>query len=384
MLMNTIKQISLIALSAMALFFVSCANSAGGSSSSTAAEIQPGTLKYSVDITLNANGGTISTSTISEEVDSPWYKLPKAETLGLSKTGYTFVGWAKESTVTERLYSDGAQVEIEGKKLTLSLYAIWRCGIEADRENVASLIRNLTADSTVVVKGYLESSDYTAIANALKACNYKVVLDFSISSSSSGIGMELQNCTKLKGLVLPKSQVNFFRYYIDGCLNIESIDVASENSNFSSVDGVLYNKDKSQLRLYPVAKTTENPVIPDTVTEIYSSAMKGNTHIKTITFPDSLTKIGTDAFRNCTGLTTITFSNNSSISTIEADAFTDSALTSATFPNVNRTWNIEDTTASGFNAASSSENTAKMLKGESIAGLGDGYNNHKWTRWIIN
>ena len=183
MLMNKIKQISFIALSAMALFFVSCANSAGGSSSSNAAEIQPGTLKYSVDITLNANGGTISTSSISEEVDSPWYKLPKAETLGLSKSGYTFVGWAKESTATESLYSDGAQIEIEGKKLTLSLYAIWRAGIEADSENVASLIRNLTADSTVVVKGYLESSDYTAIANALKACNYKVVLDFSSISA---------------------------------------------------------------------------------------------------------------------------------------------------------------------------------------------------------
>ena len=378
--MNKIKQISFIALSAMALFFVSCANSAGGSSSSNAAEIQPGTLKYSVDITLNANGGTISTSSISEEVDSPWYKLPKAETLGLSKSGYTFVGWVKESTATESLYSDGAQIEIEGKKLTLSLYAIWRCGIEADRENVASLIRNLTADSTVVVKGYLESSDYTAIANALKACNYKVVLDFSsISASSSGIGMELKDCTKLKGLVLPKSQVNFFRYYIDGCSNIESIDVASESSNFSSVDGVLYNKDKSQLRLYPVAKTTENPVIPDTVTEIYGSAMKGNTHIKTITFPDSLTKIGISAFENCTGLTAITFTNNSQIQTIETDAFTGcTALATATFPTTSR-WKIEGTEATSFNAPSVPGDTATMLRGGTTA-LGSGWNNHKWTR----
>lgn len=378
--MNKIKQISFIALSAMALFFVSCANSAGGSSSSNVAEIQPGTLKYSVDITLNANGGTISTSSISEEVDSPWYKLPKAETLGLSKSGYTFVGWVKESTATESLYSDGAQIEIEGKKLTLSLYAIWRCGIEADRENVASLIRNLTADSTVVVKGYLESSDYTAIANALKACNYKVVLDFSsISASSSGIGMELKDCTKLKGLVLPKSQVNFFRYYIDGCSNIESIDVASESSNFSSVDGVLYNKDKSQLRLYPVAKTTENPVIPDTVTEIYGSAMKGNTHIKTITFPDSLTKIGISAFENCTGLTAITFTNNSQIQTIETDAFTGcTALATATFPTTSR-WKIEGTEATSFNAPSVPGDTATMLRGGTTA-LGSGWNNHKWTR----
>lgn len=51
--------------------------------------------------------------------------------------------------------------------------------------------------------------------------------------------------------------------------------MADGNGKFSSEDGVLYDKAKTELLLYPMAKLDKSLVIPDSVTSIASYAFKG-------------------------------------------------------------------------------------------------------------
>lgn len=53
--------------------------------------------------------------------------------------------------------------------------------------------------------------------------------------------------------------------------NLEEITVSPDNTMYSSIDGILYNKDVTKLLQYPCSMTSDSLVIPDTVTEISSS-----------------------------------------------------------------------------------------------------------------
>lgn len=102
---------------------------------------------------------------------------------------------------------------------------------------------------------------------------------------------------------------------------LKSINVHNENTNYVSVDGVLYNKDKTVLIAYPAAKTNTEFTVPNTVTEIAEAAFQGAKNLKTINLPSNLTKIGNNAFRGCLALETINLP--ASLTKIGASAFRD-------------------------------------------------------------
>lgn len=78
----------------------------------------------------------------------------------------------------------------------------------------------------------------------------------------------------------------------------EEIIVDEKNSYFCSVDGVLYNKDKTILIRYPVAKIETKFIIPNTVVEIAASAFNGCKYLTELMIPDSVRVIGYEAFYN--------------------------------------------------------------------------------------
>ncbi len=72
--------------------------------------------------------------------------------------------------------------------------------------------------------------------------------------------------------------------------NLESIEVSESNPNYTSIDGVLYNKDITEIIAYPSGKPDETYKIPDgvesvSITDFYLS------QIKNLYIPDSLVKI---------------------------------------------------------------------------------------------
>ena len=100
---------------------------------------------------------------------------------------------------------------------------------------------------------------------------------------------------------------------------LESITVDEANKNFSSVDGVLFNKEKTELICYPANKSGETYTIPYGVENIGMDAFVFSMNLKNVYFSDTVEYIGTEAFAACGSLEGITLP--SGIGVLEPFAF---------------------------------------------------------------
>lgn len=112
-------------------------------------------------------------------------------------------------------------------------------------------------------------------------------------------------CTEVKTITIPSTVTgNIEGSFFSGCTSLTAINVDPENTQYSSIDGVLYNKDQTELIRVPETRTSI--VIPNTVRTIGASAFSGCTKLTSVEMP-MVTTIEENAFSNCTGLTSIEF-----------------------------------------------------------------------------
>ncbi|MBS7390438.1 MAG: leucine-rich repeat protein, partial [Oscillospiraceae bacterium] len=117
-----------------------------------------------------------------------------------------------------------------------------------------------------------------------------------------------------------------------GCESLTEISVSSENADYSSENGVLFNKDKTKIVRYLEGKKDLSYSIPDSVTSIGDWAFENCTSLTSVTIPDSVTSIGFCAFSDCTSLTSVTI--GSGVTSIGSSAFSNcTSLTSVTIPD---------------------------------------------------
>ena len=185
---------------------------------------------------------------------------------------------------------------------------------------------------TVVIPDTIDGKSVTSIGRrAFEGCtNLKSI---TIPNSVTEMGRRaFSGCSSLTGIAIPDSVTEIGKYAFDGCKSLTSITipdgvtsigdgafyncsslteikVASENSNYVSVNGVLYNKDKTTIICYPAGKKGNNYKIPDGVTKVGSSAFIGCSSLTSITIPNSVTEIGYSVFEGCTNLKSITIPN---------------------------------------------------------------------------
>ena len=155
----------------------------------------------------------------------------------------------------------------------------------------------------------------------------------TIPDSVMSIGSSaFSDCSKLRSITIPNSVTSIGAWAFNGCTGLTAINVAMENQNYVSPDGVLYNKDKTTIICYPAGKKGNNYKIPDGVTEIGSIAFSRCSSLTSVTIPNSVTSIGSGAFNGCTSLTRVTIPK--SVTKIGWNAFSDcTSLTSITIPN---------------------------------------------------
>lgn len=113
-------------------------------------------------------------------------------------------------------------------------------------------------------------------------------------------------CTNLVNVSIPSSVTNLGSEPFHYCSKLQSIDVSEENSQYLSLDGVLYSKDKSILYRYPMGKPGTQYSIPENVEVLADCVFDGCGNLSSVTIPDSVFHIGNYVFENCTGLTEIT------------------------------------------------------------------------------
>ena len=148
-------------------------------------------------------------------------------------------------------------------------------------------------------------------------------------------------CESLKEITIPDSVTYIGKKVFYGCNSLKNIFVDKNNKNYSSLNGVLFNKDKTKIICYPSGKTLSHYDIPNSVISIDIDAFEDCTFLKNIilsnnvafvenwaflncislkeiTIPDSVTYIGIEAFYNCTSLKKIYISNNFNINLLDS------------------------------------------------------------------
>lgn len=105
-------------------------------------------------------------------------------------------------------------------------------------------------------------------------------------------------------LQLPKSLVSINSGAFYGCNNLPYIEVDCDNNSYYSQNGVLYNKERTQIVCVP-KKVTGVITIPNGITNINAYSFS-DTLITSVEFPNSVTSISKGALEGCDNLTSIT------------------------------------------------------------------------------
>ena len=104
------------------------------------------------------------------------------------------------------------------------------------------------------------------------------------------------------------------------CGGITNFSVADNNPNLCSVDGVVYNKEKTELIFYPCGRNKTTYTIPDGVNRVgYEAFGLNNDSIEQINIPNSLKEIDMYAFSGCHNLKSIAIPAN--VTSIDEFAF---------------------------------------------------------------
>ena len=124
------------------------------------------------------------------------------------------------------------------------------------------------------------------------------------------------------------TEISLRSFYL--CGELERIDVSKQNSNYSSVDGVLFNKDKTELLYYPLGRKGAYTV-PDGVIKIGAYAFMYCSGLTDIVISDTVTELKDSSFYTCTGLKNIILGNQ--VQKIDEHVFEDCKITEVSIPD---------------------------------------------------
>lgn len=160
--------------------------------------------------------------------------------------------------------------------------------------------------SDVVIPSEIEGLPVTAIS--VGAFYLSTITSIEIPNTVTSIGeMAFLGCTSLKSVKLSTRVAKIDKNAFGSCSALQEIQVAKDNPNFSSLNGVLYSKKQDTLVIYPAAKTDAAYIIPSGVTSVAMYAFSENPYLETLTIPNSLIKVGDSAFYNCKNLRAVSY-----------------------------------------------------------------------------
>jgi hypothetical protein len=181
----------------------------------------------------------------------------------------------------------------------------------------------------VTITGYSGSGGEVAIPETIEDLPVTSIGDYAFTYSS------------LTSAAIPGSVTMIGNQAFSDCASLDSITVDPVNQAFSSLDGVLFDKNRGVLIQFPGGKSGSytmpdsvvtigtyafldcynltDVIIPESVTTLAESAFNGCSGLTGISIPDSVITIGTNAFLYCTGLTNIIIPN--SVTTIGESVF---------------------------------------------------------------
>lgn len=141
-----------------------------------------------------------------------------------------------------------------------------------------------------------------------------------LSDSISRIGKNVfKDCVSLESINIPHSVRKIDTGCFRGCTSLKEIVIDRKNRYFKSMNGIMFNKNKSTLICYPTCIEGEVYEIPDSVQVIEDWAFADAKNVKKVIIPDSVERIGEGAFFHCENLEEIVIPY--SVDTIQDTAF---------------------------------------------------------------
>lgn len=318
---------------------------------------QTATATLDEEGTLTING----TGVVGEGLDKTRYVSSYQKDIGENN-----ISEDNEIIISE--FWNGKNLYFEGKDVKKVIIGEGITGIENDIFNQCDNLRSIEIPSTVSYIGDkafhytygLEeikinennthfSSDSGVLFNKNKTqlINYpkgKTDTQYVIPDTVTNIkGLSFTNNGLVKTIQISKNveqvESNAFR----SCHSLENIIVAEENPNYLTIDGILYNKDKTDLICYPSEKQGKTYTINENVKTIKEYAFSNNYHLedvdvstveaiergafygiqtlKKVKLPEAITQMGTAVFSGDISLKEVTLPKG--ITKLEACTFTD-------------------------------------------------------------
>jgi len=203
--------------------------------------------------------------------------------------------------------------------------------LEYEIQNGLKYLNNwlMGVEDTLIIDANLKDTTIGIGYQAFYNCTNLTNINFPDTLKTIG-EMAFANCTSLTSIILPDNFENIETFAFSGCTSIrsifiskkikeisldrlpsyvEEITVDSDNEYFTSIDGVLYNKNISELIRYPINKTNTEFIVPKTVINIEGSAFSFCKSLKNIVLQSGIETIGYGAFGHCANLEEINLPN---------------------------------------------------------------------------
>ena len=276
----------------------------------------------------------------------PFVRESVATTAGAEKYGDFSYGVFSDGTVVITRYIGSAEkvdipAEIDGKRVTsIGSTAFWGC----------------TSLTSITIPNSVKRIEYKAFGYCTN------LTSISIPNSVTSIGdWVFVECANLKSVMISNSVTSIGDEVFTYCPSLEAINVDIDNKNYTSVSGILFDKNKTKLVSYPAGRANEEYCIPNSVTSIGNSAFRKSINLTGITIPNSVIDIGYDAFGNCYSLKSIKIPD--SVTSIGNSAFIYCTnLSTITIP--------DSVTSIGDNAFLDCTNLSRVTIPDSVTSIG--------------
>nr|WP_253851847.1 leucine-rich repeat domain-containing protein [Prevotella intermedia] len=175
-------------------------------------------------------------------------------------------------------------------------------------KTVTEIGRNaFTGCTSMATATFAEDADIQIIgAGAFADCG---LTSISIPKKVKTIEREaFRNCKALNKIDVTEFTTEISPEAFKYCNNLTDINVSKRNTIYSSVDGYLLSKDKTELLIFPPGKANSNfTLLPPSIEKIGKFAFYDCQALTNVTIPNKVTTIGERAFSLCKNLNTITF-----------------------------------------------------------------------------